>query len=349
MSILQQHIPGRGQGLLTALNKLRSAIPLGSFSAYVPGDASLGYSPTGEEFFDVRNERRYSDQGVGYGAVVQVDPSELESIIAGQKLIKSYTRFDSPGIRYRMEIEPNKLAWGETYRTDDSEQPISNEWSYSLVVSLHPEDVRGTFVVPNTLQKYGVLRIFTQAHDWDRNLAGVYGALGVTPPWSLAYTNDAVVIYLKLLAGLGIVSDPLVILERDVHEAHAAGMRLAVVWRIKWTKQSDGFVEVYTAWIDSKQVTEPNYTLKYGWSGATIHPENINYCGYVRGGGVYFSDAQFYKQQIIDDGSGYFGNGYQEHAVYYDRPAWADHRYNPAWMGNSLQQILDKHKLIKAA
>ena len=146
---------------------------------------------------------------------------------------------------------------------------------------------------------------------------------------------------------MGIVSDPLVVLEEDIHARFAAGHRLAIVWRLKWTKSNDGFVEVYTSWIDPAFPSLFDYTIKYQDSGFTLHPNNIDRVGYTRTG-LYYSDKNFYQQEIIDEGSGIFVNGKQQHATYIERPTWADHTHAPEFTGLSVSEILGKHKLMIA-
>ncbi|MEL6132504.1 MAG: PKD domain-containing protein [Bacteroidota bacterium] len=301
-------------------------------SAYLPN--TPGYNI--EEKFEYHNSGVVGNNG---GTELSNDIQAL----AGGDVWKSWIDIGSSA--YRAEIEALFYKWDnyETYY----ENPDGNTWTYQFIVSRPKDHVPSNFKVPGTLQKYGLLKLISQAHDWDRDVNKVYGVNGVTPPWSLAVADGdggKLMMYEKLLSGLGQSGDPLIILEDNINARWAAGHRLQVMWRISWTKSSDGFVDVYTCWHDPNNPQETDFQLKYHYEGPTLHPNNVDWTGYVRTG-IYYSDHRFYGSQVAAEGSGTLDEGRRREIWYFENPTWLDQEYHPEYDNETpAEELMELYK-----
>ncbi|MEO0583562.1 MAG: PKD domain-containing protein [Bacteroidota bacterium] len=303
-------------------------------SAYLPNTPGYNF----EEKFE-----RHNSGVVGTNGGTEMS-NDIQAL-AGGDVWKSWIDIGSSA--YRAEVEALFYKWDnyETYY----ENPDGNTWTYQFIVSRPTNYVPSDFKVPGTLQKYGLLKLISQAHDWDRDVNKVYGVNGVTPPWSLAVADGAggkLMMYEKLLNGLGQSSDPLIILEDNINARWAAGHRLQVMWRISWTKANDGFVDLYTCWHDPANPQETDFQLKYHYEGPTLHPNNVDWTGYVRTG-IYYSDHRFYGSQIATDGSGALDQGKRREIWYFENPTWLDQEHHPEYDNETpVEEIMELYKYV---
>ena len=296
------------------------------------------------EINDVYDKKLSGNDGV-LDANIELT-TEIQPLVPGTPVWKIW--MDINGKNYRAEVEPNMF---EIDNYDMWFTPPSANMSMGATFGRPTGFIPSTFKVPGTLQKYGLLRLIAQLHDWDRDINGTYGVNGVTPPWSIfvadAEFGGVVGVYEKLLDGLGQTSDPLVIFDTGTNARFAAGQRLQIVIECMTSKGADGYFRVYRDWLDPANPQTSFLQLAYDYNGPTIHPNNVEKVCYGRMGN-YYSDIRFYGNQIISEGSGTLDSGKMREIWYLENLFFNDHVNDPNKVGVTTPGMLNNYRYIAA-